>query len=117
MPTNAPISMLEGRMRKSVVLVLMLLATPVAAQEFTALEMEDMEKSTASGCMKGQLQKLENQTALPQIVVRYCQCLGKKVAATASKAELAEIDKFGMRPHNIAKLRKISGECQSEIAR
>lgn len=104
-------------MRKSLALILTLVATPVAAQEFTAFEMEDMEKSAASGCMKGQLQKLEKQTALPAIIVRYCQCFGKKVATTASKAELAEIDKFGMRDHNVAKIRKISEECRSEIAR
>jgi hypothetical protein len=105
-------------MRKSLVLVLTLVATPVAKQEFTAFEMEDMEKSAASGGMKGPLQKAENEAAgSRQLIVRYCQCFGKKVATTASKAELAEIDKFDMRDHNVAKIRKISEECRSEIVR
>jgi hypothetical protein len=102
-------------MRKTLFIALALFATPVVAQEFTPFEMEDMEKSAASGCIQDQVKKPENRAASAKLMVSYCQCFGRKFAAMASKAEMTEIEKFGMREHNLEKIREISEQCRAEI--
>jgi hypothetical protein len=100
---------------RAVFVGLTLLATCASAQEFTPTEMEEMIKSMNLGCVHEQLQRPENQDLGVGLIANYCRCFSELFVYRATRTEMGEIQKFGMRAKNFEKINKIYAECKARV--